>query len=291
MFSVVIPLYNKENNIALTINSVLNQDFHDFEVLIVNDGSTDNSLSVVEKIADERVRVIDKSNGGVASARNMGIQAASYDWIAFLDGDDLWKPDYLSKMKKLINDFPEASFWGCQFIKQEKGHDRIANSIHGKRGYVNNFFQKQAEALLISSSSVIIRKDCFEKVGYFNEGYTRGEDLDMWCRLARNYKFAFEPTPLCYYLLDGDDRACKKKQPLNQYYLEFHLSGKSRHERKFHLQIAEVHLIEMLSSKRFADFFRLAMKYNIYLIVIILNIIQRHLSKIIKHHYFNLRIF
>lgn len=290
MFSVVIPLYNKENNIALTVDSVLNQDFRDFEVLIVNDGSTDHSLSVVNKITDERVRVIDKSNGGVASARNMGIQAAIYDWIAFLDGDDLWKPDYLSKMKKLINDFPEASFFGCQFIKKGKGEDRIVNSIHGKRGYIDDFFQKQTEALLVSSSSVIVRKDCFDKTGYFNECYTRGEDLDMWCRLARNYKFAFEPTPLCYYLLDGEDRACKKKQPLNQYYLEFHLSDKSRYERKFHLQIAEVHLIEMLSSRRYADFLRLAWKYNIYLVVITLNIIKRHLSKIIKHRYFNLRI-
>lgn len=290
MFSVVIPLYNKENNIALTMDSVLNQDFRDFEVLIVNDGSTDNSLSVAGKIADERVRVIDKLNGGVASARNMGIKAAIYDWIAFLDGDDLWKPNYLSKMKKLINEFPEAAFFGCQFIKKEKGHDRIINSAHSKRGYIDDFFQKQTEALLVSSSSVIVHKDCFDKIGYFNEGYSRGEDLDMWCRLARNYKFAFEPTPLCYYLLDGEDRACKKKQPLNQYYLEFHLSGKSRYERKFHLQIAEVHLIEMLSSKRYADFCRLALRYNIYLVVIILNIIKRHLSKIIKHHYFNLRI-
>jgi glycosyltransferase involved in cell wall biosynthesis len=290
MFSVVIPLYNKENNIALTIDSVLNQEFHDFEVLIVNDGSTDHSLSLVQKIADERVRVIDKPNRGVASARNMGIQAAIYNWIAFLDGDDLWEPTYLSKMEKLINDFPNASFFGCQFIKQANGYDKIVNSIHSKRGYIDDFFQKQAEALLVSSSSVIVRKDCFDKAGYFNESYTRGEDLDMWCRLARNYKFAFEPTPLCYYLLDGEDRACKKKQPLNQYYLEFHLSGKSRYERKFHLQIAEVHLIEMLSSKRYADFFRLAWKYNIYLVIITLNIIKRHLSKVIKHHYFNLGI-
>jgi len=91
MFSVVIPLYNKERSVKNTIESVLNQTFQDFEVIVVNDGSTDNSLEVVKSFNDERIRIINQKNSGVSSARNRGIKEAKYEWIAFLDADDLWE--------------------------------------------------------------------------------------------------------------------------------------------------------------------------------------------------------
>lgn len=92
-FSIVIPLYNKEKSITTTINSVLNQTCGDFELIIVNDGSTDTSLEIVQSIKDERIRIINQKNGGVSSARNQGIIEAKFDWIAFLDADDLWEKD------------------------------------------------------------------------------------------------------------------------------------------------------------------------------------------------------
>src|SRR5690606_29446795 len=106
MFSVVIPLYNKERSIKQTVQSVLDQTFTDFEIVIVNDGSTDNSLQVVENIDDQRIRIINKPNGGVSSARNKGINEANFNWIAFLDGDDLWKPNHLEIIRGLIDKFP-----------------------------------------------------------------------------------------------------------------------------------------------------------------------------------------
>ena len=140
-FSVVIPLYNKQNSIAATLQSVLAQTYTNYEILVGDDGSTDDSANVAEVTLREckvygvrashestsfvggpaecRGRVIRKANGGVCSARNRGIQEAKYDYIALLDGDDLWDEHYLEEQVKLIQDFPEAKMWGMSiaFIK------------------------------------------------------------------------------------------------------------------------------------------------------------------------------
>ena len=107
--SVVIPLYNKAASITSTIQSVLAQSYPYFEIVIIDDGSSDNSVQKVRLIDDKRIKLISKQNGGVSSARNEGIRQAQYDYIAFLDADDLWKPTYLEELVKLITDFPEAS--------------------------------------------------------------------------------------------------------------------------------------------------------------------------------------
>src|SRR5699024_6424946 len=101
MFSIVIPLYNKELSITNTLQSVLNQTFTDFEVVIVNDGSTDNSVEKVEAFNDPRIRLIHQANAGVSAARNKGIEEANYDWISFLDADDLWMENHLSILKNM----------------------------------------------------------------------------------------------------------------------------------------------------------------------------------------------
>ena len=97
MFSVVIPLYNKELSIINTIQSVLDQTFQNFEIVVVNDGSTDRSVEMVEQFNDPRIRIINKSNGGVSSARNRGIQEAKYELVAFLDADDFWEQNIFMK--------------------------------------------------------------------------------------------------------------------------------------------------------------------------------------------------
>src|SRR5690606_24640193 len=116
MFSVVIPLYNKELSIIETINSVLGQDFDDYEIIVINDGSTDNSRQKVYSIIDSRIRIIDQANGGVSSARNRGINEAKYEWIAFLDGDDLWKNNHLQTFKKMITNYSEYKVFCTSYI-------------------------------------------------------------------------------------------------------------------------------------------------------------------------------
>src|SRR5690606_1200231 len=102
----VIPLYNKELSVRATIESVLNQSFQDFEIVVINDGSMDSSASVVETISDERIRLVHQKNQGVSVARNKGIDEARYNWIAFLDGDDLWKKNHLSTIATMIMKYP-----------------------------------------------------------------------------------------------------------------------------------------------------------------------------------------
>lgn len=107
-FSVVIPLYNKEKYIRNTLKSVLDQTVHNFEIIVVDDGSTDGSLQAANSIANEKIKVISQKNAGVAVARNVGVENAKADYIAFLDADDKWQPNYLENIEKLIDEFPES---------------------------------------------------------------------------------------------------------------------------------------------------------------------------------------
>lgn len=211
--SVVIPLYNKEKAIVRTLESVINQTVHPDEIIVVNDGSKDNSLNVVQeytrglKIADCRLKILSKPNGGVSSARNMGIREAKGDYVALLDGDDLWEPNYLEEQINLIRDFPEAAMWGVSiaFIKHGKCWKWQQGMGDGYRGYVENYFGTKHNDLYCSSS-VVIRRDVFDKVGYFDERISASEDLDMWYRIILKYPIAFYDKILVYYNQDAENR-------------------------------------------------------------------------------------
>ena len=115
MISVVIPLFNKADSIQATLQSVCSQTFTDFEVIVVDDGSTDDGGIVVEQYPDDRIRVFHKNNSGVSSARNRGIQESLGQYIALLDADDQWDKHYLQEQVRMIQDFPEAAMWGINF--------------------------------------------------------------------------------------------------------------------------------------------------------------------------------
>lgn len=225
--SVVVPLYNKEKAIANTIESILNQTISDFELIVVDDGSKDNSLQVAQSMQNARMRVIHKDNGGVSSARNRGIREAKGDYIALLDGDDLWEPTFLEEMIKMINDFPKAAMWGVSiaFIMGGKYYKWEQGMGNGYRGYVENYFGTK-HSDLYCSSSVVIRKDVFEKVGYFDERISSSEDLDMWYRIILRYPVAFYDKVLVYYNRDAENRVAsdtKVRFPLTKdikYYFE-----------------------------------------------------------------------
>ena len=115
MISVVIPLYNKAHQIANTLYSVLKQTFRNFEIVVVDDGSTDNSVQEVEKVNDIRIRIIHQKNAGVSAARNKGIEEARYNLIAFLDADDEWKPEYLETQYNLFLKYPQCNVYACGY--------------------------------------------------------------------------------------------------------------------------------------------------------------------------------
>ena len=214
--SVVIPLYNKEKAIVSTLETVLNQTVSPIEIIVVDDGSKDDSWNVVREfvrnervseLGNEIVRVIHKENGGVSSARNKGIREAKGEYIALLDGDDLWEPNYLEEQIKLMHDFPEAAMWGVSiaFIKYGKCWKWQQGMGDGYRGYVENYFGTSHNDLFCSSS-VVIRKDVFEHVGYFDERISASEDLDMWYRIILKYPVAFYDKVLVYYNQDAENR-------------------------------------------------------------------------------------
>ncbi|MDY0103770.1 MAG: glycosyltransferase family 2 protein [Lentimicrobium sp.] len=278
-FSIVIPLFNKGKSISSTINSVLNQTYSDFELILVNDGSTDNSVNIVESCDDKRIRLIHQENKGVSAARNRGIQEAKNEWIAFLDADDQWDNTYLEKMQQLIIDFPQASFLGCQFAQKERDNVRLVNGVHQVRGYIENYFQFAIIAPLVHSSAVIVKKSCFDVVGIFNSKFSRGEDLDMWNRLAKNFTLAFEPTLLSYYIQDSDNRACKNIPSLEKFYLAPNLFRLPKYEQKYMIILLKGVLSELFSSKHYLTFIRLSLKNHLYSIIAFKDIILSRFTR------------
>lgn len=237
--SIVIPLYNKEQSIVRTLDSVLAQTNTDYEVIVVNDGSTDNSKQVVEdyiksQIAGtatnykSQIRLINKPNGGVCSARNRGIQEAQGEYIAFLDADDLWDKDYLMEQVRMIADFPKAAMWGINFAEVTNGNQlvrRLATGLPDNfRGYVKDYFGLKGRISdLFHSSAVVIRKKVFDEVGVFDERIKIAEDVDMWWRIVAVYPIAFYDKYMVYYQQDTENRALQKKHVLREclpYYVD-----------------------------------------------------------------------
>lgn len=206
-FSVVIPLYNKQNAITATLHSVLAQTYQKFEIIVVDDGSKDDSASRVRAINDPRIRLIQKENGGVSSARNRGIKEAKYDYVALLDGDDLWDENFLIEHVKLIQDFSDAKMWGVNYAFVKYGSSIKCNQGLGNkyRGYIENYFGTKHNDLFCSSS-VVIQKDIFDEVGYFDERIASSEDLDMWYRIILRYPVVFYDNVLAYYNQDAENR-------------------------------------------------------------------------------------
>jgi len=224
MISVIIPLYNKEKSIYSTLQSVCEQTYTDIEILVVDDGSTDDSAIVVESHPDIRIQLIQKENGGVCSARNRGIQKAKGKYIALLDADDLWDKDYLAEQIRMIHDFPDATMWGINFVELSGGKmvRRLSTGLpDGYRGYVDNYFQLKGRISdLFCSSSVVIRRDVFEEVGYFDERIRYAEDDDMWWRIIATHRVAFYDKYLVFYQFDAENRALRKKVYL-RYFLPY----------------------------------------------------------------------
>lgn len=222
-FSVVIPLYNKEKHIKKTIKSVLNQEFKDFEIIVVNDGSTDNSLKKVEELKDSRIIVYCIENQGVSHARNYGIKKAKSDYICFLDADDFWFKNHLINLKELLINYPKCGMYACAY--QKKIENSIFNcdyisipSLQKWSGILTNYFNSSLIDNIASASSVMIPKPIFETIGFFNINFNAGEDTDMWIRIALKHPIAFNSVTSVCYNLDGENRSRKNKINYKQFF-------------------------------------------------------------------------
>ena len=210
-FTVIIPLYNKEKYIENAIKSVLNQTFTDFNLLIINDFSTDKSVEIASKYISDTVEIIHhEKNAGLAAARNTGIKNTNSNYITFLDADDLWKPTFLESIFQLIQNFPEARIFGTNY--EEVWDAVIKNPCNGSeilaidfKGYIN-FFKINVKQGIYNHGSVCFHKEVFEKVGYYNEDIGFSEDLDFNIRANYNFKLAYDNSVQMSYFMQTENQ-------------------------------------------------------------------------------------
>lgn len=211
MISVVIPLYNKEQSIASTLQTVLKQTYQDFEIVIVNDGSTDHSVEEVAKVLDPRIRLIHQKNAGVSATRNRGIEEARGEFVAFLDADDEWKPDYLKTQYELTQKYPECSVFASDYEFKDT-YGKVTSTIirklpfKGVDGILSNYFEvASCSHPPLWTSAVMVKKSAIQSIGGFPVGIKSGEDLLTWARLAVKYKIAYSrKSNAIYFKLKGN---------------------------------------------------------------------------------------
>lgn len=236
--SVVVPLYNKEQSVVKTMECILAQTYPPIEVLIINDGSTDNSPSVVEDFIfrnnlQKTWSLIRKPNGGVSSARNRGIQEAKGDYIAFLDADDYWEPDYLQEQSRMIQDFPNAAMWSVGWgylMGEQKTH--LVHYPNNYRGYIENYWTLKKGTNIFCVCVCVFRRNVLLELHGYDERIKYGEDLDVAYRVILNHPVAFNSAILGYYRQDAENRAMKNTlKPLNYllpYYIEKYTSYRDK---------------------------------------------------------------
>jgi len=209
-FSVVIPLHNKEKEIIETIHSVMSQSYAPDEIIVVDDGSTDNGVNVIKENFKDKIKLISQKNLGVSSARNRGILEAKNEYVCLLDADDLWKKGFLAEIEKLVKLFPEALFYSTSHKNIDERGEYLKSKLTFEESYVGiieNFidtFRKNYG--LVNSSSVCIRKSA--KV-IFPENEKKGEDICVWIELSLKGKLAFSAKPLSIYRLNASNRSGK----------------------------------------------------------------------------------
>jgi glycosyltransferase involved in cell wall biosynthesis len=196
--SVIIPVYNGAKTIKETIESVLNQTWQNFELLVINDGSNDATLEIIQTIKDTRIQVFSYPNSGVSASRNRGLTKAEGEFISFIDADDLWTPDKLELQLQALQDHPQAavayswSDWIDQSGKflRKGGHITVNGKAYEKL-LLRDFIE--------SGSNPLIKKQALDEVGDFDQSLTSAEDWDMWLRLAAKNEFITVEVPQILY--------------------------------------------------------------------------------------------
>ena len=191
--SVILPTYNRGWVLREAIDSVLAQDFKDFELIVVDDGSTDNTGQILDSYNQDLI-VLRQSNRGVSAARNRGIAAAEGRLIAFLDSDDLWLPRKLSSQVDFFNSNPTAVINQTEEIWIRNGVRVNPKTRHHK--FSGMIFERSLALCLVSPSAVMIKKNLFSKVGVFDESLPACEDYDLWLRISCQYPVHLIDTPL-----------------------------------------------------------------------------------------------
>ncbi|MHB0939351.1 MAG: glycosyltransferase family 2 protein [Armatimonadota bacterium] len=204
--SVIIPMYNAERTIGRTLDSVLSQTCPDVHIIVVNDGSVDGGREIVRRYDDPRITLIDQGNAGVSAARNQGIEAAETDWVAFLDADDAWQPEFLARTTAFVREHTDVVSVFTNALRD--GQPWLTNTPE-RAGVLPNYFRfcvvNYGRGL--TSGSGLHRRQALHSIGSFPTQRKMGEDIDTWVRLAWEGPIGFIPEPLFIYHNDNPDSA------------------------------------------------------------------------------------
>jgi glycosyltransferase involved in cell wall biosynthesis len=200
VFSIVIPLYNKELFIKRCIDSVLAQTYLDYELIVVDDGSTDNGLSIVRSYKDSKMKILTQTNSGAGAARNRGVIESSKTWIAFLDADDSWTNDHLEELKTLTKMFEDVGLVSTKSTEIKAGQMPAITirKENTERKIVDYFRYAAVRSGFIHTSSVAVKREVFEKLGYF-KSFHQGEDTEFFSRVCLVYSCAVSNKATSYY--------------------------------------------------------------------------------------------
>lgn len=212
MVSVIVPLYNKARYVGRALDSILAQADPEFEIVVVNDGSTDGSEDVVRRRADPRIRLVSQENAGVSAARNRGIAEARGELVAFLDADDEWLPGHLATIGRLAKDYPGCGVYASAYRAVGPDGREAALAFAGVPGHpwegvLQNYFRAALTCDPVWTSAASVPKRVFETCGRFPVGFKTGEDTDTWCRIALKFPVAFSTRPGAVYHREAENRS------------------------------------------------------------------------------------
>ena len=280
LLSVIIPLYNKQDYILHTLNSVLSQEFNDYEIVIVDDGSTDNSFQIVKSISDKRIRIFRKDNGGPSSARNFGVKMAKGEWVLFLDADDTLVENMLNMVADVIHKkcFADVFSYNRYIVGNGKRYllkRRYAN------GYVLFPFLSYYKGKLSPSSGCVVIKRAIMLKEPFREDLRRYEDTEIFFRLMRKYRFYACPEPLFNYNQDSLCASNRCENIKEDFICNLSPKGKSLFE-----QIAQFKLYEeacrtypMYVEQLYGDIFK---QRKIVITVYLISLLGRGKGKVVN---------
>ena len=207
-FSVIIPLYNKAPYVRRALESIMSQTYKDFDLIIVDDGSTDGSAAICEEYLStpytihrtpiENIRIISQPNSGVAKARNVGVENSSAPFVCFLDADDWWEPNFLEEIDELIKEYPDAGIYASNYIYYKPGKTHVALNL--ERGYIDYpIAYYEGSSMPVWTGATCMPRKVFDEMGGFPVGIKLGEDFLLWAKTALHYNVAFCEKPLAYY--------------------------------------------------------------------------------------------
>lgn len=253
-FSVIIPLYNKENFIEASIKSVLSQTFTDYEVLVIDDGSTDGSFITASSLTSAKIKYIQHTkNKGLSATRNTGIKNANANYIAFLDADDLWESSFLENIALLIQQFPEADLFASNYLEVfSKNLALLPKTKETKNGIISDYFEASLNQPIYCPSSLCVSKVVFEKIGYYNKQITFAEDVDFNIRANSTFKLAYTSKPLVHYLTISENQITheKLKHKLIPDFDSYEPGAKNNHSLKKYLDFHRYIFAKMYKTEK-----------------------------------------